>query len=279
MRTRILVIAMVVATSRLALGSTLFLNHFDAPLGSGAGAADYAAGDPNQQIGSPNGPGGTIVSSPAKFGAGSLDRTTGGRIEYQTTGNYNINVGTVEMWINSTVMSTDTGFRGLWGTDTSTGNDIRMYLYNTGSGRTLGGYMLGGAPFWEIEQPVPVGLLTDNTWHHVAWSWDLAAGTTATWWDGQLLRNTPDAGTVNPRALTATLMHIGENQAGSATWPGYIDEFRISDAVMYNMNGNFTPPNAPFVVPEPASIGLLMTGMLLLARRPRRAASPALCQT
>ncbi len=32
------------------------------------------------------------------------------------------------------------------------------------------------------------------------------------------------------------------------------------------------------VVPEPASIGLLMTGMLLLARRPRRAAVPAICR-
>ena len=75
-----------------------------------------------------------------------------------------------------------------------------------------------------------MNLLDSTSWHSVAWAFDTNAGVTATWWDGQLLRNTPDSGTVNPRtSFTGTLFHIGENQTGSATFPGLIDEFRISN--------------------------------------------------
>jgi hypothetical protein len=265
-------IALVAACcmSAQALAGTTFLHHFDAALGTGAGTADYAAGNPNQQIGVPFGPGGTIVAG-GKFGT-ALDRSTGGRAEYQTAGNYNVNKGTIEMWVKGSGV-TGGGFVGLWGTDTSSGaGDIRMYIYDTGAGRTLGAYQNGaGGTFWEIEQAIPTGALNSTDWHHVAWAFDTAAGTTATWWDGQLLRNTPDAGTVNPRtSFTGTLFHIGENQAGSATFPGLIDEFRISDTLVYGTSGNFTPPTAPFAVPEPTTmVGLAGAGLLAL-RRSRR---------
>lgn len=271
-------IALAAASYSYAAGAdnTLFLHHLDSIVGQGPGAADYANGDPTQQIGSPNGPGGVIVSSPAKFGTGSLYRSDGasigGRTEYQTAGNWDASKGTIEMWINSANILGG-GFVGLWGTDTSSGSgDIRMYIYDTGAGRTLGAYMLGGtngAAFWEIEQAVPSNLLTNNQWHHVAWAYDTTAGQTATWWDGHLLRNTPDAGTVNYHAVTNTLFHIGENQAGSAPFPGYIDEFRISDVVRYGMSGDFTPPTAPFAIPEPAGLALLATAGSVLAGRRR----------
>ncbi len=252
--------------------NSLFIHHFDQVVSQGAGAADYANGDPAEQIGPPAGPGGTIVSTPAKFGAGALDRTTGGRIEYNTAGNWDASKGTIEMWVNSSNLLAG-GFVGLWGTDTSSGSgDIRMYVYDTGAGRTLGAYMLGGtvgAGFWEIEQAIPPALLTNNEWHHVAWAYDTTAGTTATWWDGQLLRNTPDSGTVNYHAPSNTLMHIGENQAGSAPWPGLIDEFRISDTVRYDMGGNFNPPTAPFPIPEPGTLAVVSLGGLGMLRRRR----------
>ena len=260
------------------LNNTLFLHHFDGPIGSGADTADYANGDPTEQVPTPFGHGGQIVSSPAKFGAGALYRTDGstigGRVEYKTAGNYDPNLGTIEMWINSATLTTSTGFDGLWGTVTGSGNtDARMYIYSVGGVRTLGAYQQnGGGAFWEEEQAIPAALLTDNEWHHVAWAFDTANGKAATWWDGHLLRNTPDAGTISPRTtFNNTLFHIGENQNGSAAFPGYIDEFRISDKVQYDTTNSFTPPTAPFAVPEPASLALLATAGLLMGRRRRKA--------
>lgn len=281
-------IAMAVATalgaswgSTQALAQTLFLHHLDVgdPGNNGAGTADYAVGNPNELVSPPNGPGGaTVGPAGCKFG-NCLERfdgaNVGGRVEYATSGNYNVNKGTIEMWVKGDGV-TGGGFVGLWGSDTSSGaGDIRMYIYDTGAGRTLGAYQLGGGgAFWEIEQAIPVGLLDNTNWHHVAWAFDTNAGTTATWWDGVLLRNTPDSGTVNPRtSFGGTRFHIGENQSGSAPFPGFIDEFRISGDIVYNTTTDFIPQTAPFQapVPEPASAALLAMGALLVCGRRLRA--------
>lgn len=244
--------------------TTLFLHHFDDP--GNAGPASYSVGSPTQ-----TGTGGTIVSGD-QFG-NALNRGTG-TVQYATAGNFNVNLGTIEMWIKGSGV-TGGGFVGLWGTDTSSGaGDIRMYIYDTGADRTLVAYQLGGGgSFWEIEQAIPVALLDSTNWHHVVWAFDTAAGKTATWWDGQLLRNTPDAGTVNPRtAFTGTRMNIGANQSGNAIFPGFIDEFRISDSIVYDMNQDFVRPSAPFdtATPEPTSVLLVASGVALTRLRRRR---------
>ena len=274
-RTTLAAVIGVALVAQQAMAVTTFLHHFDVgnPIngGVGAGDADFAVGSPVEQIGPPLGPGGTTVPG-GKFG-NALDRSTGGRVQYNVAGNYNVNKGTIEMWVKGAGV-TGGGFVGLWGTDTSSGSgDIRMYIYDTGAGRTLGAYQLGaGGPFWEIEQAIPAGALDSTNWHHVAWAFDTVAGVTATWWDGQLLRNTPDAGTVSPRtSFTGTLFHIGENQAGSATFPGLIDEFRISSEIVYDTTRGFNPPTAPFPIPEPASVGLLAFAGAWLVRRRRLA--------
>jgi hypothetical protein len=260
----------LITVSAPVFAATTFLHHFDSPLGGAPGDADYAAGNPSTVIGPPAGVGGAIVTG-GQFG-NALDRTVGGRIAYSTAGNYNPNKGTIEMWIKSADILGG-GFVGLWGSDTSSGNtDIRMYIYDVGGVRTLGAYQLGGRTsgngFWEIEQAIPDALLTDNVWHHVAWAFDCAAGKTATWWDGVLLRNTPDAGTVVPRqTFNNTRFLIGENQTGSAPFPGSIDEFRISDDVVYDTTASFTPPSAPFAIPEPSALGFVAMGCLGLVRR------------
>ena len=275
MKPSTLVFLAAICSSVPLYAGTTFLNHFDtaAPNG-GAGAADFAVGSTAQQAPLPFGFGGQIVSSPAKFGS-SLYRTdgntVGGRVKYSIANNWDVNKGTIEMWVYGSGV-TGGGFVGLMGSDTASGNaDVRMYIYDVGGVRTLGAYQQnGGGSFWEIEQAIPAALLNDNAWHHVAWSYDTANAKTATWWDGQLLRNTPDAGTVNPRtSMTNTLFHVGENQAGSGTFPGYIDEMRISNSLVYNMNSGFTPPTAPFAVPEPGSLAVLASVTGLIARRRR----------
>ena len=61
---------------------------------------------------------------------------------------------------------------------------------------------------------------------------------------------------MNPRTtFNNTRFHIGEVQGGSAPWPGLIDEFRISDSIVYDMNSNFTPPTAPFAAPSSGVAG------------------------
>jgi hypothetical protein len=249
---------------------TTFINHFDVSVPTeirpgvfapGAGPADYAAGNPAEVILPPNGPGGPIVDG-GKWGK-ALSKSNGGRVEYATAGNYNVNKGTIEMWIKGPGI-VGGGFNGLWGTDTSSGNgDIRMYIYpdqaNDGA-RTVGAYQSGaGGFFWQVEEPIPADLLDDTNWHHVAWAFDTAAGTTATWWDGRNLELLPGpgvAGVVSPRTtFSNTRFHIGENQAGSAPWPGLIDEFRISDNIVYDMNSDFTPPTAPFAAPSTGVVG------------------------
>lgn len=246
------------------INNTIFLHHFDAGntdpnFVNKASDADYAAGSAAVYTQPPpfsNAPGGQFVNSPAKFGAGSLLRfdgaSVGGRVEYDFADNFNLSRGTIDMWVNSATMATDGAFRGLWGTEIfgTVASDIRMYVYNTGAGRTLGAYMiddLGAAEHWETEGVIAPANLTNNTWHHVAWEWDLSQQKSFIYWDGQKLAS----GATNGKSIRYTgtpstpHFHIGENQAGSGSFPGYFDEFRISDVMRYN-GANFTPPTAPY---------------------------------
>src|SRR5438552_609646 len=95
---------LLAASPVLAAGinNTLFLHHFDAVVGQSAGNADYANGNPAEQVGPPNGPGGQIDSVNPKFGPASIFRSggaIGGRVEYNTAGNWNSQKGTIEMWV------------------------------------------------------------------------------------------------------------------------------------------------------------------------------------
>lgn len=242
---------------------TTFLHHFDvgSPINNGAGTADFAKGNAAQLVNPPSGPGGQVVAG-GRFN-NALDHSTGGRIQYSTAQNFNPNKGTMEMWIKGLGI-TSSSFQSLWGTDTTSGNtDIRFYIYNDQANdglRSLGGYQLnGGGDFWEIEREIPANKLDSTSWHHVVWQYDSTPGSEATalWWDGILLGNTPDDGfAVNPRTnFTNTRMHLGESQGGSAPFIGSIDEFRISDSLVYDMNSNFTPPTAPFPTPSAGLLG------------------------
>lgn len=274
-RSRAFVIGAIVlglgSTTPAAFGATTFLHHFDVgdPLNNGAYRADYAAGDPNQLFVPAAGQSAGQIVSGGKFGNALSKPDPFARVLYSTAGNVNVNKGTIEMWIKGpgvtgTGSPSQSGFRSLWGLDTSSGNtDIRMYIYNDNANdglRSLGAYQLnGGGSFWEIERPIPVEKLDDTNWHHAVWQFDATPGSasTALWWDGVLLGNAPDDGfAVSPRTSSDnTRFLVGESQTGSAPWPGLIDEFRISDDLVYDPNGDFIPPTAPFATPTPVVAG------------------------
>jgi hypothetical protein len=260
------------------IGGTIFLNHFDTPnadpnFAGNAADADYAAGNAaifTQPPPFSNAPGGVIASSPAKFAksmfrsgvydTGSGTANVGGLVLYEMADNFNLQRGTIDMWIDSGTLSTDSQFRGLFGTyvGSTAPGDIRMYMYNAGGVRTLGAYMIdnnGAAQHWETEGAIPVGSLSDNTWHHVAWEWDLSLHQSAIYWDGSKLAGGATNGKTIQYAGTpsASYFHVGAGQAGSGLFPGYMDEFRISDVMRYN-GASFTPPTGPYVLAAPGSI-------------------------
>jgi hypothetical protein len=92
------------------------------------------------------------------------------------------------------------------------------------------------------------GLLSNNTWHHVA---IVRNGTNRLFFLDGVLTNTESGLPSVIRDPVGDLEILGENDDN--TFDGFLDEYRISDVARYTEN--FTPPQKPFgALDEPTSL-------------------------
>lgn len=246
--------------------NTLFLHHFDNESGlippAPSYPADYAAGTATTVL-----VGGSGNQTPGfpKFGAGAYDATAGGRAHYTANdGNFDFSKGTVEFWIKRQAPWHDGVYHGFFGVHAAGVADFR--IYQDGSNRL--GFYAHGATSGNIfgAEAVPVAP-APNEWHHVAAVWDSTTDFNAIFLNGVNLGGDFGGTVTTVTGVIPAQMTIGAVQSGSGGGGFAYDEFRISNVARYT--SNFTPPTAPFVVPEPGSIllGCVLGGGMLLRRR------------
>jgi len=259
------VTSMTLIATTAAQGTTIFGAKYDS-----SKTAQVASGNPV-----PTTPGLTVIDNTNfKFGGGSLDPTLvtsgGNGMRYATAGNVNPNVGTIDLWFRAPgwngfprrelVSMFAGGYTG----------DISLYLLNDNFGGKLAVDVdVAGHNQWALRGTTTSVVLGDGNWHHVAYEWDSATNTTALFLDGVLETNTNvvGGGSVNFAGGTlAQFMEVGSRQSGFDPLAGNIDDLRISDVALYN-GQNFTPPTQSTIVPEAASMTMMLAGGALLLRR------------
>lgn len=254
---------------------TLFLCHFDGDTPNSGRDADWGRG--GTEVLSDGG----SISSTAKFGAGSIDTSdfpfipetasypedstvpTAGVISYWTANNFNLEEGTIEMWIKPNDWFAATWefvFGMVWpGPGHPWDNcDNQWAKHPDGAqiGARMFAWMDGGIPgavsdrwfctFWHNSA------IGDGQWHHIAWTWCFANDTCEIYVDGQpetMGANMPlgfDGDNLAPTFFVG--YGGGIHHGGYYGFNGLIDEFRISDVDRYR-GQSFTPLNEPWADP------------------------------
>ncbi len=246
------------------INHTLLSASYDGITGNGGLDADFARGS-RQAVDT-----GGVVATPARFGEGAMDPITpSGTVNYPAAGNFNVDRGTVEMWVKTDTWNNGeySGFIDLYKPSATPGNpadcDIRLQKTSSGRLQAVASSADGDGiqTAWILTTTNPVNL--DSEWHHLAWSWDEGVNMSYLYLDGNVIADWsqtlpapgPNPGTtiglpqIDFLGTLADTIEVGSIQNGSAPFPGVIDELRISDIDLYQ-GGNFTPQNAPFSLNE-----------------------------
>lgn len=185
--------------------------------------------EPTWQIGN----GGIWDLTSPQVGAAALDFAGQDRI----SSNYPTDLSTsftIECWIRTNY--TGTGIGRLWGDYSASTFRCYIAFYNTGAN-----HLGGGLPTLNASAVT----VTDQTWHHLALTWDATTGTLTSYVDGAI-----DQTATTPGAIGATGVNfqLGGVAGTSPIWNGAIDEFRFYTGVVdqqtliANMMTELTPP-------------------------------------
>ena len=191
------------------------------------------------------GAGGIISNATAKFGSTSMQTAIAGGANCLRVDGIPVMSGdfTCEGWVN-------------WQTDGGTGYNIFFSSYNTSSGaNNVIFYVQSAAQGNTLALYNPVGagiigsggVLSKNTWNHVAWT--RSGSTNTVWLNGQSVFTGAWTGTLGAGGGAAGRFYFGsyEYSAGTASHPfrGYMQDWRITNGIS-RYTGNFNPPASPY---------------------------------
>mgnify|MGYP002623542040 FL=1 len=194
---------------------------------TGVSASIGLPGNPNEY----SAQGTTALSTDqAKFGVSSVefDGSSGQGVQQNVSTGYASGDFTSEFFVYSSTIESQTG--NLW--DNRNPSFDGLNLLNTNGQLSFFKNGAGGSS--------PAGVLSNNTWHHIA---IVRSGSTGNVYVDGVLQITRNIGTTDYSTRTVLL---GNDTTSSFRLNGYIDEYRDSNIVRYS--SNFTPPTSAFTV-------------------------------
>jgi hypothetical protein len=134
---------------------------------------------------------------------------------------------TVEGWFYTTTWNAETMFRRLWASGLNTGNDMSLNVFTDGKIQYRNN---------DTVLITSTNSVATNTWHHIALV--RSSGVTTIWING--VSNGTTSTNNNLTSANSYPLYIGNHPALTATWSGYIDDFRVTRFARYT--SAFTTP-------------------------------------
>ena len=255
MKSRICMVVLVIALSGLAMSAVAgptFQAKYNGNTGQGGFDADYALGDPVATAIGPN----AAINMPGMFGTTSLDGTlAGGYARYD--GGLNIpSTGTFEAWIEAPELRDTAHAFWVANADWSKGFNLQIHSAFGMLYRTMGGGDIFTAYDW-----IP------GNWYHVAVTWGAGAADRALY-----VNATPKGSGAGIELVNMDHINIGAGTPGhehTQYWGAHVDNVQIWDTIRTQNEIEADMADFP-IVPEPASLLVLLTGAIGLAGVIRR---------
>ena len=142
---------------------------------------------------------------------------------------------TLEWWFKSRDVSTENSMYMKRAAETA--SNIRIGV-GTNSGK-LQLLISSSGSAWDIVFDQNIGSISNDTWYHLALTWDGATYTL--WLDGTSVKTVTSS---TAPETTSAVIHMGARQDGAEAMNGYMDGVRISNLCRYTTT--FTPPTTAF---------------------------------
>ena len=191
---------------------------------------------------------------------------TGNSAGYATVSNFDASLTqtdfTVATWYNTDSVNGNQALFSNWGTGLAfliqpTGGRLYLGLRNTDNANIYGNYING------------TGDLLQDTWQHIAVTWDRGTKTLTAYIDGTQVGSYTSGLTNVDIATPGQDYMIGRRESGNVL-NGNLDEMWVFDqALTVDEIGNLITGNN-IVVPEPATMSLLALGGIAMLRRKRK---------
>jgi hypothetical protein len=127
---------------------------------------------------------------------------------------------TVEGWFYPSTWTVETMYRRLWASGLSTANDMSLNIFSDGKIQYRNN---------DTVLITSTNSVATNTWHHIAVV--RSSGVTTIWING--VSNGTTSTNNNLTSPNSYPFYIGNHPALTATWSGYIDDFRVTRFARY----------------------------------------------